>query len=161
MNTIMTSCSSLVATRNFFTAIWDWGLSLFCCYDFLSFFVQRFLYLPDTSICKLFLNVGKRNILVSIQNIQRNKRQSWTEQNETNKPPFPRIARMKPCERQNAPFFHPWCLWDHNRTITWLLEGILFICGPSLRPSGARVQMMTRDTNKLYARQKSCDYRYY
>ena len=29
-----------------------------------------------------------------------------------------------------------------------------------MRPSGARVHA-TRDTNKLYARQKSCDYHYY
>ena len=55
---------------------------------------------------------------------------------------------------QNFSGFLPSCV---DRTITWLLEGIKFICGPSsiICARGERVQMMLRETKINYMPDKS------
>ena len=47
-----------------------------------------------------------------------------------------------------------------NTTITWLLKGVEFICGPS-RIICEGANDATMDTNKLHAQQKSFDHYYY
>ena len=56
-----------------------------------------------------------------------------------------------------------WCVIAfHNRTISWLLQGMYFICGSTFAHERSEfANVATRNTNKLYTPQKSCHYHYH